>query len=105
MWNSFPILFLLFKELNNNFINDLEDNKLKIVNNNKIIEVDLNNKFKYIDKSYNITIIDIKGDNYGINNYFNLNKIYLNMKKRLKKMQYIFYIIQKIKKLIYHSEN
>jgi len=60
--------------INNNFINDLEDNKLKIDKNNKIIEVDLNNKFKFIDKNYNITIIDIKKDYYGINTYFNLKE-------------------------------
>ena len=54
--------------------NDLEDNKLKIVNNNKIIEVDLNNKFKFIDENYNITIIDIGKNIYEINKYFNLNQ-------------------------------
>ena len=59
--------------INNNLINDLEDNKLKIVNNNKIIEVDLNNEFKFIDEHYNITIIDIK-DKFEINNYFNLKQ-------------------------------
>lgn len=61
--------------INNNFINDLEDNKLKIVYKNKNIEIDLNNKFKVIDKNYNITIIDIK-DNYNIYDYFNIQDLF-----------------------------
>ena len=62
--------------INNDFINELEENKLKIINNNKIIEVDINNKFKHIDKDYNITIINLEKSIYEFKNYFEVNNIF-----------------------------
>ena len=62
--------------INNDFINELEENKFKIINNNKIIEVDINNKFKHIDKDYNITIINIEEGIYEFNNYFEVQNIF-----------------------------
>jgi hypothetical protein len=62
--------------INNDFINELEENKFKIINNNKIIEVDINNKFKHIDKDYNITIINLEEGIYEFNNYFEVQNIF-----------------------------
>lgn len=60
--------------INNNFFDDKE-NKIKILDsNNKIQEIELNEKFKFIDKDYNITIIELEEDNNNLNNYFTLKE-------------------------------
>ena len=77
--------------INNDFINELEENKLKIINNNKIIEVDINNKFKHIDKDYNITIINLKNSIYGFKNYFEVINIFKYENDNEESQIYILY--------------
>ena len=76
--------------INNHFINDLEDNKLKIVYKNKNIEIDLNNKFKFIDKDYNITIVDIE-NNYDIQDYFHIQNLFEYKNNTKENTIYILY--------------
>ena len=78
--------------INNNFINDFEDNKLKIFYNNKNEEIDIKDNFKFIDKDYNITIIDIGKNNYEFNNCFELKENIFEYKKDNKENSiYILY--------------
>ena len=77
--------------INNDFINELEENKLKVINNNEIIEVDINNKFKHIDKDYNITIINLEKSIYGFKNYFEVINIFKYENDNEESQIYILY--------------
>ena len=57
--------------INKNFFDQVKENKIEIINkNNTIQEIELNKKFKFIDKDYNITIIELESENNNLNNNF-----------------------------------
>ena len=79
----------------------LEKEKIRIVIENKNIDIYLSNRIKYINKIYNITIIDVKDINtYDFINYFELDdKIIENILNTNKEINYFMeeiYIIHNI---------
>jgi len=93
------IPFINNKELKvlitNNHVINLKTDKIiiSINNDNEIKEIELNNRIKYTNKEYDITIIEIKKEDK-INNYLEIDK---NIMKKDKNIIYInnsIYILQ-----------
>ena len=81
--------------ITNNHVIDLNMDKIiiSINNDNEIKEIELNNRIKYTNKEYDITIIEIKEED-NINNYLEIDK---NIMKKDKNIIYInnsIYILQ-----------
>ena len=71
---------------NNHVINEevLEkENKILKSMNKKKIEIELKNRIKYTNKKYDITIIEIKENKDKINDFLELDKIFLEIMNQI----------------------
>ena len=95
-----PVLITSSNIISNDSL-EKEKEKIRIVIENKNIDINLSNRIKYINKIYNITIIDVKDMNtYDFINYFELDdKIIENILNANKETNYFMeemYIIHNI---------
>ena len=82
---------------NNHVINEdiLErEDKILILMNKIQIEIELNNKIKYTNKQYDITIIEIKDNKDKINNFLELDENVINNESIIPYIKKSIYIIQ-----------
>ena len=85
--NSLPVLITNYHVLNENDIKDNNTIKLSIYNEIKKIEID-NERKKYTDKRLDITIIEIRPNKDGINNYLEIDEKDIYAMKSIYILQY-----------------